>query len=457
MLEDSPPSKPLSTINQMIETASILHGALTIAFIALSVYIVSKHSFFTKSRIPASWIKTGLIIKLIAATSLWWIYSQHYTNRNEADTFRYFDDSKVLFEVLKESPTDYLRMLTGIRADDPELSGYYNEMNYWYDAYSPINDNRAIIRLQAFMRLFSLGSYHVHMTIVCFLSLIGVVAFARGIGRFHPDAEKTIFALYILIPSTCFWGSGLMKDSLAVFALGITVYQLAGIAKNNLWNWKKLAWFMTFLLFLMFVRFQFFLLILPLAVGWILTISFRDPSAKRFLIYVLATCFITIGSWNLFNSKSIQDVLSEKRAAFINLAKDEQAHSIFSTEQLQTGFPAIVFEAGEGLLNSITKPMQFGDQLLMTISSFENALLLLSISLLSIGIFRRKGKEFSMVLALYLAFAISYLTVAGMVTPVAGALVRYKSIVLPMIIGPLMILANFQIGGTQWKRFFKKG
>ncbi|MFM7080022.1 MAG: hypothetical protein ACKOYC_09585 [Bacteroidota bacterium] len=252
----------------MIETESLLQIALTITFIAVSVYIITKHRFFTESNIPVSWLKIGFAIKLIAAIALWWIYSQHYTNRNEADTFRYFDDSKVLFDALKESPIDYLKMLTGIKADDPHLSTYYNEMNYWYDVYTPVNDNRAIIRLQAFIRLFSFGSYHVHMVIVCFLSLIGAVALAKGIGRFHADAEKTIYALYIIIPSTCFWGSGLMKDSLAVFALGITIFQIALFSKHDLLNWKKLTWLAISLLLLMFIRFQFFLLITPLLLGW---------------------------------------------------------------------------------------------------------------------------------------------------------------------------------------------
>ncbi|MFM7079721.1 MAG: hypothetical protein ACKOYC_08005, partial [Bacteroidota bacterium] len=175
-----------------------------------------------------------------------------------------------------------------------------------------------------------------------------------------------------------------------------------------------------------------------------------------FLLHVIATGLLIIAAWNSISHTPFQQILSEKRAAFISLAKEEQAHSLFNTEPLHTQFPAIVLEAGEGLVNSITEPMKFGSQLLITISSVENLLILITILLLCFRIFRSNQRRGSMVLALSLAFAVSYLMVAGMVTPVAGALVRYKSIVLPLLIGPLLILANLHIGSSDWKRYFEK-
>lgn len=447
-------TKPLNSINQMIAMETALQIVLPIGFIALSIYCISKHRFFKSSGISNRWIQLGFLIKLTAAIALWMIYSQHYTTRSEADTFRYFDDSKILFESIHDNPVDFLKMVSGIQSDEPQLKSYYDRMNYWYDTYSPVNDNRAIIRLQAVLRIFSMGSYHVHMVIVCFLSLIGAVAIARVFGAFHQGSAPTIFSLFFLIPSTCFWGSGLMKDSLAVFALGLAIYHLAHWDKNALQCWRKTAWLLAALFVLMVVRFQFFLLLSPFAIGWVIAVLTSKTRPLSYLVITLATGILIVTGWNLISDNTLQQSLQLKREAFINLAVDQGANSIFSQQPMEIGFPGILLEAITGFVFAITKPLQLDSELLIKMASIENLVLLAMIVWLLIRIVRVKERVTSNLSMLALLFSITYLMIAGMTTPVAGALVRYKSIVLPLLIGPLLIMSGLRLPVDGWKTLF---
>src|SRR5688500_16462932 len=104
-------------------------------------------TFFSVPGIRLQTFQAAFVIKLIAGISLGLIYTFYYTNRLTADTFKFFDDSGILFDSIYENPYDFFRMLTGINSEDPELQGYYDRMTNWYDTFSPFNDNRAMIRL----------------------------------------------------------------------------------------------------------------------------------------------------------------------------------------------------------------------------------------------------------------------------------------------------------------------
>ena len=236
-------------------------GILLAAFFAAGgVFVIWKLRFFNDGTLPRKLIVLGFLIKLAAGTALGWVYSSYYSDRTKADTYRYFDDSEVLYSSIHESPSSYWKMVSGWDSDSPELQAYYDQMNYWYDTYSPINDNRAMIRTNAFLRLFSGGHYHIHLVFVCFLALIGVVAATKALAKFHPEYSTPFFLLFILLPSVVFWGSGLMKDSLGVFTLGLTIHALTNIKTKQDYSLKHIAIWILCMFMLMQTRFQLFLL-----------------------------------------------------------------------------------------------------------------------------------------------------------------------------------------------------
>lgn len=421
-----------------------LTGILLAALFAVGcVFLIWRLRFFADGMLPRKLIVLCFLVKLAAGTALGWVYSNYYTDRTKADTFRYFDDSEVLFSSIHESPKSYWKMITGWDSDSPELQTYYDRMNYWYDTYSPINDNRAIIRTNALMRLFSGGHYHVHLVIVCFLALIGVVAATKALAKFHPGYSSTFFLTFIIIPSVVFWGSGLMKDSLGVFALGLTIFSLTKIQDGLHFSFKNLILWAVCMFMLMQTRFQLFLLMCPLGIAWIVAINFKNRQQILLLSTYVFISVASVLSWNLLFEEAFFDQLSEKRNAFITLAIQENSNSLFSTIPMETKFPLVLLEPISGFIKSLTQPnLTSNSNSVNMIAGIENILILVSaLFLLGLSV-KNRFRGWSLFLTLCLTLSISYMAVAGMVTPVAGALVRYKAALIPFMIMPLIVASG---------------
>ena len=419
-------------------------GILLAAFFATGVvFLIWRLRFFNDGTLPRKLIVLGFLIKLAAGTTLGWVYSSYYSDRTKADTYRYFDDSEVLYSSIHESPSSYWKMVSGWDSDSPELQTFYDQMNYWYDTYSPNNDNRAMIRTNALLRLFSGGHYHIHLVFVCFLALIGIVAATKALANFHPEYSTPFFLLFIILPSVVFWGSGLMKDSLAVFALGLTIYSLSIIRSKHNFTIKRLAIWAICMFMLMQTRFQLFFLMCPVGIAWIVATYFDKKRQAVFLTTYMLISLATILCWSVFNDNGFFDQLSEKRNAFITLAINENSNSLFSKQQMETGFPMVLMEPIAGFIISLTQPsLTSTTSAINLLAGIENLMVLVILLFLSAIAFKNRFKEWSLFLTLCLTLSVSYLAIAGMVTPVAGALVRYKAALIPFLIIPFLVASG---------------
>src|SRR6188474_3501458 len=143
---------------------------LTLAYAVLFFYFIRKSKFFSDANI-SPWLPGALfLLKCISGIILGLIYTVYYTNHNDTDTFKFFTDSKILFDTIYTRPKDFVRMLTGINDMAPELYPYYEKMNSWLNTNPFFNDNRTIVRLNAFFRFFSMGYYNVHVVFINFIS-----------------------------------------------------------------------------------------------------------------------------------------------------------------------------------------------------------------------------------------------------------------------------------------------
>src|ERR1051326_242528 len=133
---------------------------LTLLYAGIFLLLIRKLNFFEAEGLSRNSLSVFFCIKLLAGIALWWIYTFYYTDRSTADIYKYFDDSKIMYDALWKHPTDYFKMLFAIGNDNPYFDvNYYSHMNYWYREFDNkiYNDSHTIIRFNAFVRLFSFG------------------------------------------------------------------------------------------------------------------------------------------------------------------------------------------------------------------------------------------------------------------------------------------------------------
>lgn len=415
---------------------------LTITYTALFIFIINKMKFFDIEGLSKRTLSGIFILKILFGLLLWVVYTFYYTDRSTADIYKYFDDSKVLFDVIKTNPIDYLKMLTGIGNNTPEFDHYYSEMHYWARKIdsSIYNDSHTIIRFNSLVRLFSFGYYNVHTVFICFLSLIGLTAIYKTFIPFLKNKKQELVFVVFLLPSVLFWGSGVLKEGLIFFALGLLIYYT-----TKLFSIKAVFICLGVALLLAFSKFYVWLAIFPslLFILWINKSSVSNLLLKfAITIVVIGTIGIKIDSFTSIQNPLV--TLSQKQIEFNALAygNAEDAYykaipvagSIIQIDTLEPNLSSLVKNSPHALLNTFFRPYIWElKSFMMLVAGLEN-LLILGFMLLCL-LFIKPVKTIQWEYVLFcLSFVIIQFLIIGITTPVLGAITRYKTIALPFLL-----------------------
>ena len=398
--------------------------------------------FFHLPGISLSFLKLGFIIKLFAGITVGLIYTYYYTDRLTADTFKFFDDSKILHSAIYENPLNYLKMLTGIGASSPGLQHYYDSMTNWYDTFSPFNDNRTMIRLNAFLRLFSFGYYYVHVTVVCFLSFVGIIAIVKTFSREYPGLNKEIFLIFLLLPSVLFWGSGLLKDALVFFTFGLVLLFFDRMIRETKFKSAQLFIFIVALCLLMITKFQVFLISVPLLIAWGISSKFKFNALYTFAGFSLLFFSVVLLTSHMLPDWDVIKLLVEKQSAFFELVDTTDAGSAISIPVLEPNLTNFIIKAPIGFFNCLTRPfITDSGAFLNTISAIENVFILL-LGAFCVLKFRIRNVKNKILPVFCLFYTLYSFTLIGMITPILGAMVRYKAQALPFMVVLFIIIAQ---------------
>lgn len=400
-------------------------------YVLLFSIIILKSRFFIFSGTSKYWFVAVFWAKVAMGTGMFYIYSSYYPDRSTADIFKYFDDSYYMTEALWSKPSDYFKMLFGVWNNSEYFNEmYYDKMNNWFRVYksSMYNDSHAIIRFNAFVRIFSFGFFHVHTVFMSFLSLIGLTAFFKSIQMVTKQKPMLFFGVIFLTPSVLFWSSGVLKEGIMFFALGIMLYGLVAIKEKKTRHplvWTLLILFLVPLLFQ--VKFYVFACFSLGAFGYALYHSRLMPRlCLNYLIATVVVFFVGMNFHHFSPEFNLLDLIVTKQQDLMVLAQEENAGSLFELAPLQPSLFSLVKNAPEALINSLLRPFPWdASGALLWVGTIEN-LLVLGYLLVVLFFFKQPVKSQLNMAILFLLFGILILLVVGWTTPISGALIRYK-------------------------------
>jgi hypothetical protein len=481
-----------------------LHIALSAAYMrGLFLFLIQKWEFFRIGQIPVRWFQVVFILKVLSGIALGLIYTYYYRDRSTADIWKYFDDGMVMYSALRERPLDYFKMLFGVMNDTPHFDRYYDAMRHWYRPYgsSMSNDTHTIIRFNAAIRPLSFGFYNVHSVWVNFLGLIGLTGILHFLRQLDISKERWFFLAVFMMPSVMFWGSGVLKEPLLFFGLGIFLYGVMRLS-DGVFTLRHVLLVALSLVFLITVKSYALVAVLPGLVAWRLGLWSKAlrPAVWTVLVYGV-TVVAAIGLGHAFPEQDILHRLAQKQSDFNRLAtggtyvkRMEAPHDTlyipaayfaqlsFSKDrrQLQAdttvsarpwrlafadaagpikvdshenfivlldygktgssiaipildgGLVSTVKAAPIALVNAMLRPFPKDvDSPFMLMAGLENMLLL---GLLVLMIFRFPDlRSVHPLVFVAISFGLVILVLTGLVTPVIGAIVRYKVPALPFL------------------------
>lgn len=160
---------------------------------------------------------TGLTLKIVGAILIGLIYQYYYGG---GDTFMYFETARVINSSFGDSPHKWLNLMLHIpHWYDGEYSHYIYNMP-WYESTTEYT----VAVIAALLGIFTATSYLPIAVMFGSLSYIGLWALFKTFASKYPDYTKQIAMCCLFIPSTIMWGSGLFKDTICMFGLGLLTY-----------------------------------------------------------------------------------------------------------------------------------------------------------------------------------------------------------------------------------------
>ena len=322
--------------------------------------------------------------------------------------------------------------MTGIHGNESHLMYYYDSMNLWLKPfnYNLINDNRIVIRLNALIMLLSGKNIYLNMIVLNFIFVFGLM----GIYKFAITILKTpTIATYIAIllpPSLLFWGSGMLKEGIVTTILGLLLWSYSKIIRNPR---NLLGYIWLLISILLFTQSKFYVLfaIIPALISYLLCTKYKKSviifSSIHILLFTLIFTLPKIGF-----PLNIPEVLTAKQHDFINFTNSiKDIGSSIYLPSLQPSWSNFSLNGIRGFFTTLLRPTILDYSSIASIPAIiENIIIILGITLM---VYFFKAKKITKEILFLFSFVFILFAVAGMTTPILGALVRYKTPGLPFL------------------------
>lgn len=394
--------------------------------LGIFAWVLSRQFISNKIGLKTFILPFLFLIHVICGIVLSSIYTYYYPNRNLADTFKYFDDSKHLFDLFFNDNSVFWKVFLGLDELGEDVVRELSFTNNWFpnSRRTFFNDNRTVIRLNTLLRFISLGNYYIHLLFFILIGFIGKIFIYHTLKKYLPISNYLfwLFAVF-LIPSVVFWTSGVLKEGPLFLLLGLIIYYLDKVYCSV----KKASNYLILfaLIYLMvFIKFYVVLFMLP-AIMWIVQLRLTNINRWKLLIVNILGYLIIIQLWHWIHPRwSLLTILHAKKIDFEGLAKIEAANSYIKTYVLDKSLWSFILNIPQGLFHALFQPLFWKcNTFFMWIAFFENSILLIFVAIL---FFYRQSKSHSHQAIFALFYALCFLIITGIITPIAGSLVRYK-------------------------------
>ncbi|MBP5413151.1 MAG: hypothetical protein J6Y47_07845 [Bacteroidales bacterium] len=434
---------------------------LTLFYVLLFMVLIYKLPYFQSKNISSFVLCVLFGIKVLAGVSMYFVYTYYYPDRSQADIFRYFDDAKVIYNALPERPMDYLRILLGIGNDTPYFNDhYYVYLNHWEREIvtNIFSDSHIIIRFNALVMLFSFGYFNVHNVFASFIAFVGLFAMYKFMERHTKHLHIGYMIAIFLLPSVMFWTSGVLKESVIIFGVGLFVYGIDSMCEINMpWYRRFMLLASAFLGALLLIYTKLYYLLLLLLLMTIFIINKYRRITHPLWTYIIAVMIAVPLMYGIacYAGYDALDLIAYKHNDMLNLGLCEHAQ-MADTIRLEATLPAFASYVPHALFNAIFKPLPFSSASPMVMAAWAENMLLWIVALILLcigGKWQVKNKNiFYFCVLFFLANAL----VIGLSVPIVGAIARYRCISLPFGMLAVCLCLDEYTMHKRWKALQKK-
>lgn len=199
----------------------------------LLVYFIARH--FKKKYYAndpfGKFIMPALLLRMAGCIFLSLLMQFYY---HEGDTFSYFTGAHEIWQAFIKSPGIAFEMITNNPANySPQALEFAQHMGYSF-----ASSHLAMFKISGIVGLIAFGQYLPIAIIFTFLSFYGTWLIYIVFVRKYPHLWKQLAISVLFIPSVIVWSTGILKEPLCMFGIGICFYSFDRILsrKNRVRN-----------------------------------------------------------------------------------------------------------------------------------------------------------------------------------------------------------------------------
>lgn len=395
---------------------------------------------FSQNNYDFSLFLITLSLKLISGILLGCLYFYFY---KIGDTIHYFDKSVSIASIFDTNPSKYIHFIIYNKIDNQII-------NYLGNASTHLPRSIFFIKILSILNLFTGSNYWLNSLYLSLFCFAGSWKLYSVFIRIYPENKIAIIFSFLILPSTIFWSSGVLKESILLGSLYFCIANLVESLQGNKKLFVRIIWIIFNIWLLFNLKVFVFAIFVPIILAYTITFLFAKSKALALQLCIFSALFISmiLTATNLHYSLSIDYFLHELVAFHNEIIRN----SIFKSSAENTGLLyfnhlteniySIAKNAPQALINGLFMPLYKSKiSWLQAITSIENVLLLiLSLWSFTILLFKKKYDFFKIALLVYVCICAC---IFGLASPNIGTLARYKVVYIPFFV--YIILSNFRL------------
>jgi len=416
-----------------------LEYLLFISYLVLFAWLVTRTRFFINSSLSKPQLVIIFLLKVIAGIFYGWMGHFYGGFAQMIDTWNFHHGSLLEYEILLNDPKEYFTNLFHDPYTKEGVDSFFgSKESYWNDLKSNV-----FIKILSVFDIFSFGHYYVNVIFYAFLSLFGPMAIYKVMADVFPSQKNTVLLGTFIVPSFFYWTSGIHKEGLIFVGIALIVYHIYFANKEKRWGITRLLSIVLGLLILLLLRNFVLVIILPAIIAWLLANRWPKHGLVCFAgVYVFCSIAFFVVRYIDPRFDFPAAVVSKQQAFIQNVG-----NSSIPIEELEPTAVSFFKNIPQAISLSTLRPYPSDVHHLLSLAATIETELILLLFLLFL-LFRKRNICRSKNLVYFcIFFSVSLLLAIGFSVNNLGAIVRYRSVMLPLVV----ILMASQI---QWDKIY---
>ncbi len=366
----------------------------------------------------------ALLFKVSMAVALGLVYRYYYSAN---DTWLFFDDAVKLADFARKDFGLYFQFLW---TSDSTLS-------VWNELANTQERSLFLIKLISIFTLISNNNYWISAVYFAFVSFIAAWYLFRTVTQHFPESQNSAALAFLFFPSIIFWGSGLVKETLALAGIYFLAALFIKLVKAEKVSW--LEWVMMPVSFYVAWNLKYYWTALFMAVVTTSLLNFFLRNRFAFLnnykmplwvgIFIILIAAASLMHPNFYLSRFL-DVLITNHNDFVKISKPE---GLIHYHQLTADWWSVCFNAPWALVSGLFRPFVWeAAGATSVLAAFENLFLVLLV--VSSLVRKRNAAADHLLYYSALVYIVLLCIFLALSTPNLGTLSRYRIGFTPFLV-----------------------